>query len=331
MSAPESRLLERHLPALAGEPLLLVNPPADDFPTRLQAAGARLHIFHQDLNAARRLKQAGLEVQYGPWLQQPPPVARVLLWQMKARAWHELLLDMLQAAMPAGTPLWLVGEKRSGIKSSIRPLKARLGQATVLDNARHCTLVESRLQPRPSSLEAHLQAHETEVAGQRLSWQSLPGVFAHGRLDEGSRFLLQHLPPLQGRVLDYGAGVGLLSLFASQRQPELACTLLEPDALALHCARRNLPQAECLPGTRLADGPDGQDWIISNPPFHQGQAQDLAVSLRLIEQAPAHLCPGGRLLLVANRFLPYHQPLSEAFAQVRILAENRQYRIYLGS
>ncbi len=330
MTAPESRLLERHLATLAGQRLLLVNPPADAFPARLQAEGMRVQVFHQDLNAARPLQAQGLPLQYGPWLEKPEAVDRVVLWQMKARAWHELLLDMLQATLPEGTPLWLVGEKRSGIQSSLKPLKQRLGQAEVLDKARHCTLIASRLRHKATSLEDHLQSQQDEVAGETLRWQSLPGVFAHGRLDAGSRFLLEQLPmPVEGQVLDYGAGVGLLSLYLQQRYRPRALTLLEPDALALECARRNLPEARCIAGTTLADAPDGLDWIISNPPFHQRQAQTVDVALALIEQAPAHLRPGGRLLLVANRFLPYHAPLSTAFAQVDIVAENPQYRVYL--
>ena len=330
MTAPESRLLERHLHTLAGQRLLLVNPPADELPTRLRAEGCDLRIFHQDLNAARQLEQRGLTVEYGPWLAPAEAPQRVLLWQMKARAWHALLLDMLQAELPEGTPLWLVGEKRSGIQSSLKPLKQRLGQAEVLDKARHCTLIASRLQAAPSRLEDHLQSQQTEVAGETLRWQSLPGVFAHGRLDAGSRFLLEHLPrPVEGQVLDYGAGVGLLSLYLQQRFQPQRLVLLEPDALALACARRNLPQAHALAGTRLADAPNGLDWIISNPPFHQRQAQSVDVALALIEQAPAHLRAGGRLLLVANRFLPYHSPLSAAFQQVDIVAENPQYRVYL--
>ena len=330
MTAPESRLLERHLETLAGQRLLLINPPADAFPARLQAEGIHVRIFHQDLNAARPLKAQGLPVEYGPWLEKPEAVERVLLWQMKARAWHELLLDMLQAVLPEGTPLWLVGEKRSGIQSSLKPLKQRLGQAEVVDKARHCTLIASRLRHKAATLEDHLQTRHTEVAGETLRWQSLPGVFAHGRLDAGSRFLLEHLPgPVQGQVLDYGAGVGLLSLYLRQRfQPE-ALNLLEPDALALACARRNLPAARCIAGTSLRDAPAGLDWIISNPPFHQRQTQSVDVALALIEQAPDHLRPGGRLLLVANRFLPYHAPLSTAFSQVDIVAENPQYRVYL--
>ncbi|MEO2039426.1 MAG: methyltransferase, partial [Martelella sp.] len=53
------------------------------------------------------------------------------------------------------------------------------------------------------------------------------------------------------------------------------------------------------------------DLIIMNPPFHAGKATELSLGKALIKAACDALKPGGRLLLVANRGLPYEPVLAE--------------------
>ena len=70
------------------------------------------------------------------------------------------------------------------------------------------------------------------------------------------------------------------------------------------------------------------DWIISNPPFHKERDISYGPSQRLISQAPDHLSPGGRLVIVANGFLPYPDHLQRAFQDFHTLADNRRFKVY---
>ncbi|MGN6032824.1 MAG: class I SAM-dependent methyltransferase, partial [Thermomicrobiales bacterium] len=71
------------------------------------------------------------------------------------------------------------------------------------------------------------------------------------------------------------------------------------------------------------------DLIVSNPPFHQGKAVDYGMPQRLIGEAPVHLVPDGRLVIVANAFLPYERLLEDRFRVVKELANTRRFKVLL--
>ena len=61
--------------------------------------------------------------------------------------------------------------------------------------------------------------------------------------------------------------------------------------------------------------PARYDFIVSNPPFHQGRADEPDLGRAFIAAAAAALKPGGRLWLVANRHLPYEAVLARDIRQ----------------
>jgi 16S rRNA (guanine1207-N2)-methyltransferase len=75
-------------------------------------------------------------------------------------------------------------------------------------------------------------------------------------------------------------------------------------------------------------GDERFDLIISNPPFHQEREIDYGAAGRLIAEASGHLTKGGKLVLVANAFLPYAVPLERAFGTFDVLADNRRFKVY---
>ena len=70
-----------------------------------------------------------------------------------------------------------------------------------------------------------------------------------------------------------------------------------------------------------AGGAGPYSLIISNPPFHSGHEVSLSMTQALVRDAYAALDPGGRLLLVANRFLAYDHAMADAFGDVQVLAK----------
>ena len=69
------------------------------------------------------------------------------------------------------------------------------------------------------------------------------------------------------------------------------------------------------------------DVVVANPPFHIGKQTDLDVPRQFIIDAFTVLEPGGHLLLVANRTLPYEAMMSEQFGAYRSLYDGRRFKV----
>lgn len=162
-----------------------------------------------------------------------------------------------------------------------------------------------------------------------------PGVFSAGHIDPGSQLLAAHLPPsLRGNIADLGAGWGYLSKIALEKSPRIQhIALFEADSRALACARKNLPEGNAsFHWHDVTTGlPQAYDHIITNPPFHTAQSQDISLGKAFLTTAAAALKRGGTLHLVANRQLPYEAHLLSLGLRPRILAENHAYKVIFSS
>ena len=159
------------------------------------------------------------------------------------------------------------------------------------------------------------------------------GIFSSDHIDPGSQLLADHLPAhLRGRVADLGAGWGFLSSAVLKRCPNIEkLDLYESDARALDCARINLSALECDISYHWHDVtaglPNIYDAIVMNPPFHSGQAMDIDLGRAFLKVAAASLRRGGKLLLVANRQLPYEAALELSGLTWRKITEDKIYKI----
>jgi 16S rRNA (guanine1207-N2)-methyltransferase len=239
------------------------------------------------------------------------------------------VLAMAAASLPPGSPLWVVGERKGGIQSA----HADLAQvADLYDEAagRHARLLMSRARTRVASLDDYAHPWTLECAGNALEVVSFPGVFSHGRLDEGTRLLLETVPRLSGPLLDVGSGAGVIGAWYA-RESKGNVTLTDADALALEASRRTLAANGILGTVEPVDVLPREGAfasIVSNPPFHRGVSTDYEVIEALAIGAPARLSYGGTLTLVCNRFLGAAKPLDRAFGAHELLKDDGRYRVY---
>ena len=176
------------------------------------------------------------------------------------------------------------------------------------------------------------------LAGQReipeTGFYTQAGVFSSQHIDPGSRLLADHISSgLYGNVADLGAGWGYLTDAALRRCPGIRqMDLFEADSRALACARRNLSHhAGRVLGFHWHDVTTGlpgtYDAILMNPPFHTGVATNITLGRGFLTTAATSLTRGGKLLLVANRQLPYEAVLDACGLAWRKVAEDQTYKL----
>jgi 16S rRNA (guanine1207-N2)-methyltransferase len=254
------------------------------------------------------------------------------------RRWLALAREV---ARPGGTVL-IAGANDAGIRSAIGDARDALGLVAVEDYRRRSRVAHITVPPVPPAAPAWLA--EPGIApgtwgrfvvaegGIDLVFETLPGVFSADRLDEGTRLLLEHLDvPAGAAVLDAGCGAGVIGVVAGRRGAG-SVTMTDVSLLAVAAARRNAGLAGTPAEVVAGDVYGGVaarrfDLIVSNPPFHQGKVVDYDMPHRLIAEASEHLTPGGRLVLVANAFLPYDRLMREHLGAVAVLGATRQFRV----
>ena len=155
---------------------------------------------------------------------------------------------------------------------------------------------------RPRSRSAPLERRFL-YRGELLAFTVDAGVFSSHGLDPGTALLIEHLGlGRKDRVLDLGCGWGAVGVAAAKASPEGHVVLTEVNRRAARLARENLARnrvtnGEVRIGAFYEPVPDERfDVVATNPPYRIGREQ----ILRILSEAPDHLLPGGRLLLVGK-------------------------------
>jgi 16S rRNA (guanine1207-N2)-methyltransferase len=165
---------------------------------------------------------------------------------------------------------------------------------------------------------------------------SLPGIFSFDRLDEGTQLLLDSLPDLHHmNVLDLGCGYGAIGLSAARSGAD-SIDMVDANSLAvaatqINIERLGLTNARAFASDILSAMPDNKfDLILSNPPFHTGRDVDYQVAKAFIEQSSGALEIGGRLYVVANRFIRYEKILEIYFQNVDQVVQSSRFHVLCG-
>ena len=189
---------------------------------------------------------------------------------------------------------------------------------------------------RPKVASQRRESLDFLYRGTRRTFVVDRGVFASTSIDPGTSLLIETLDPApdSDHILDLGCGWGAIGIAASGRPRKGTSLLTDVNRRAALLARANLRRnrienAEVKIGSGFVPvAAETFDLIATNPPYHAG---GLASSLSLLEEAPRHLAPTGRLLLVGKgsqgiRF--YQRWLSEHWAPgVEVRARGGGYRV----
>ncbi|MEL6744688.1 MAG: class I SAM-dependent methyltransferase [Pseudomonadota bacterium] len=225
----------------------------------------------------------------------------------------------------AGGPVVVCGDKASGV-GGLRKWATGLAQqagSTVEALSKNHAVVFWFSAAAVSDLP-QWQSLPVDGGNDKL-WHTGPGTFSADGPDPGSALLAALFSTrMRGKIADLGSGWGYLSAKALAAAPDITSVdLFEADHHALVAARKNVPDARArFHWSDVAgEAPKGPfDWVIMNPPFHdgghKGRAAEPRIGQTFIEAAAKCLSSGGRLLMVANRQLPYEDLLKSRFRKV---------------
>ncbi len=349
--SPAAYLLAEHAGLRPGEQVALLGCDHGAAAAALALAQPAAGLWLVDHNQVARLAAAQTlqanqvpNARLAPGIELPAEVCcdAVLLELPKGRQLVRRWLVQAFEALRPGSRLLLAGAKDLGVQPALQDAQDLFGPGAILDYKKGNRVVQftrpgQRPGPgwwdEPGIAPGTWMEFELALPDEQLRLASLPGVFSAGRLDEGTSLLLDVLQvrPAE-RVLDLGCGYGIIGILAA-RQGAAWVDLVDSNLLAVAAARENLRRtaitnAEALPSDALSAVQERRYGLIaSNPPFHSGKAVDYHMAEAFIQQSRVALENGGRLVLVANRFIRYDRLLVQHFSRVETLAETRSFHV----
>jgi 23S rRNA (guanine1835-N2)-methyltransferase len=237
------------------------------------------------------------------------------------------LVGALACLRPGGR-LFVAARERSGLARFADALRDLSGGVETVAEVGDCSvLVASR--PASGSLDdrsfVEPRRLSATVGGVDLSLVSVPGVFAAGGLDHGTRLLLETADVADGdRVLDLCCGYGAAGVWAGSGA-DCSVTLTDDDRVATRCAECSLSASGVDGEVVTADGTAGVasrrfDTVLCNPPTHAGDA----VLRELFDGARRVLAGSGTLWVVHHDALDLHPQLS-VFRRVQVAARGEEH------
>lgn len=169
-----------------------------------------------------------------------------------------------------------------------------------------------------------------------INYQTKPGIYGWKKIDTGSKLLKTYLESiiLKGYGADFGCGYGYLTYCLAQTQKQITgLDVIDSDYHAIQCARENLKESifpinYLYQDIQKLNYSDKYDWVVMNPPFHQGKMTNTDLGLSFIKQSARSLKKNGCLYIVANISLPYEKTLQENFSSVEKITEKNGFKVF---
>ena len=263
------------------------------------------------------------------------PTEKTALLQLLADAFGMLRI---------GGQCCIAGATNEGIKSAAALLGELFGNATVLGTQsghravmavkRGATASDTAVLAHEFLRHDHFNPIDITLHGTAVRLFSRPGVFSWEHLDEATAMLAEVMDVRPGDdVLDLGCGSGALGLLAAIRSGTGRVRLIDVDSDAIRCVQRAIDEMAIPNATAMcsdvAEAVRGErfDVVVTNPPFHVGKATDLEVPTQFILEAWQVLKPNGRLMLVANRTLPYEKLVHTTFGNLTTVHDGPRFKV----
>ncbi|MBN1785896.1 MAG: class I SAM-dependent methyltransferase [Candidatus Methanofastidiosa archaeon] len=158
------------------------------------------------------------------------------------------------------------------------------------------------------------------------------GVFSKGKMDKGTRLLLESLPPLTNeRALDLGCGWGAIGIILSKLYPMADIHLSDINPRAVSLAKKNAKANQVSVTLHKSDMFENIelsfDMIVTNPPIRAGKETTYA----MIKEGHGHLNDGGTFFSVVRTkqgAKSYGEELERVFGNAEIVNRGGGYKVF---
>jgi 16S rRNA (guanine1207-N2)-methyltransferase len=268
-------------------------------------------------------------------------VAIMNLLYQPGNIWVLFGLQVASYALKPGGCLYVVGARDRGVLSIAKRMQEYFGNVETPAIRKGYRVVCSRnsfsgdktwhSQGMPLHLNPPASDHQNAVDS---SSPLVSLVFSDGKLDEGTRLLLEALEVRPtDEALDIGCGAGFIGIHIARLANRGKVTMVDASLASIAVAERRAAESG-LANIRVLASDGAQavlqqrfDLVVTNPPFHVGGIQTTEIALRFIHEAAQVLKARGRFYLVANRFLKYEPALRDHFKTVDEVGGNTLYKV----
>lgn len=255
--------------------------------------------------------------------------------QPNKKVLKSLILQSATKLKPTGK-LFLAGNKKEGIISLAKFCQKLFKKSEIIQIKKGSRLIlfQDFNHAKIKQERENKNIQKINIQGINLKLSTALGVFANGKVDPGTKLLLENIPTQNGdNILDLGCGGGIIGIFVSLANPKRKIYLVDNNISAIHLTQKNLKlnkikNATVLPGNCLeAVNNISFDTILTNPPFHSSRTKNIDITKEFIIDSYNRLKKKGKFYLVANIFLPYEPIIKNTFGNCQKIVTNNSYKV----
>lgn len=288
---------------------------------------------------AREARRAGAEaIPFAQWPSREGSAEVAVMWPRAhlGKDFSQQCVAVSLMSLREGGRLLCAVKKQKGADSIADFMGETFGNVSVLERTKGYRLFESvreGTQTRPAVLDLRYEIRDERLGDDVL--QSAPGVFSRKELDRGTKCLIDHVARMDlspAKIVDVGAGVGPLTMWAARRWTEASVVSVESNFVSAALLRENVKAAglgdrvfamehDGLPSTVAAvrQFVGTTDVTLTNPPTHA----DAGALDALLGPLASWQRRGSRTLAVVSRPEMVAAALQRAGASVQAVPYDR--------
>ena len=175
---------------------------------------------------------------------------------------------------------------------------------------------------------------QDEILDRKFKFRSVDSVFSKDKIDDGTRVLLNAVSKycdVFGYVLDFGCGVGTISVVLKTLYPQITMDACDINGTAVELTKENAKLNNVTLNnvikSNIYENIDTKyDFIVTNPPIKVGKQ----ILFQIITDSKEHLKNGGEIVLVIRKShgqesLKKH--MESVFGNAEILKRDKGYYI----